>query len=223
MRAGGGERDSAEALEKLCRAYWPPVYAWIRRQGHDKPTAEDLTQDFFASLLGYGSIGKAEREKGRFRSYLLGSVKHFLHNEWEKGQAQKRGGGKAPFSLDALETYEREAVEPRDEASPDSLFDRRWAETLLAQANQRLRGDYEAAGQADRFEKLKGYLLGGRSGVSYAETAAALGLSEAAVKSAIFKLRQRYGEILRYEVAQTVQDPSEVEDELRCLLAALMA
>ena len=221
LRASGRCENSREALEKLCAAYWPPVYTWVRRDGHSHESAQDLTQEFFARLLGYESLARATPEKGRFRSFLLGALKHFLINEWQHANRQKRGGGRLPFSLDAMETFQREALEPRDDDSPDRLFERRWAETLLARANQRLRREYEAANQSARFEALKVYLLDGGEPNSYAEAAAKLGLSSAAVKSAIYKLRQRYGEMVRHEVAQTVGDPAEVEDELRCLLAAL--
>lgn len=223
LRAGGDATASAEALEKLCATYWPPVYAWVRRGGHGRAEAEDFTQEFFARLLGYGSFAAAKPEKGRFRSFLLGALKHFLANEWHRENCQKRGGGKLAFSLDALEAYEREAVEPRDEASPDKLFDRQWAETLLARAVERLRGEYVSAEQLARFDVLKNYLHAGSDTASYAETAQGLGISESAVKSAIFKLRQRYGEMVRHEVLQTLDDPAQVEDELRCLLVALSA
>ena len=221
MRASGRAGDSRAALEKLCAAYWPPVYAWVRREGHGHEAAQDLTQEFFAQLLGYESLASAAPEKGRFRSFLLGSLKHFLINDWHRANRQKRGGGKLPFSLDAMESFQREAVEPRDGDSPERLFERRWAETLLARANQRLRREYEAANQGARFEVLKVYLLNGGEPDSYADAAAKLALTPSAVKSAIYKLRQRYGEMVRHEVAQTVGDPAQVEDELRCLLAAL--
>ena len=221
MRASGRAGDSRAALEKLCASYWPPVYAWVRREGHNHEAAQDLTQEFFTRLLGYDSLASAAPEKGRFRSFLLGSLKHYLHNEWQRANRQKRGGGKLPFSLDAMDAFERDAIEPRDGDSPDVVFDRRWAETLLARANQRLRREYEAANQHARFEVLKVHLIGGSEADSYADAAAKLGLTPGAVKSAIYKLRQRYGEMVRHEVAQTVSDPAQVEDELRCLLAAL--
>ena len=193
----------------------------MRREGHSHEAAQDLTQEFFARLLGYESLASAAPERGRFRSFLLRSLKHFLINEWHRGNRQKRGGGQLPFSLDAMESFQREAIEPRDEDSPDRIFERHWGETVLARANQRLRRQYEAADQGARFDVLKVYLLNGGEPNSYADAAAELVLTASAAKSAIYKLRQRYGEMVRHEVAQTVGDPAQVEDELRCLLAAL--
>ena len=221
LRAGGTSAASSDALEKLCRAYWPPMYSWVRSQGHSVEESQDLTQEFFARLLRYESVSRANPEQGRFRSFLLGALKNFLANEWHKSRAQKRGGGQALISFDAVEGYERDAIEPRSDETPDKLFDRRWAETLLARVNARLRREYEAAELIARFDALKIYLLGGNGPVPYSETATALGISESAVKSAIFKLRQRYGELVRHEIAQTVNSETEVEDEIRCLLAAL--
>lgn len=221
LRAGGSGTDSSDALEKLCRAYWPPIYSWVRSQGHAIEEAQDLTQEFFARMLRYGSVGRANPAQGRFRSFLLGSLKHFLANEWHRARAQKRGGGQPVFSLDSVEGIERDAMEPRSDETPDRLFERRWAETLLARVNARLRREYEAVGQTGRFEALKSYLLGGGDAVPYIDTARTLGLTESAVKSAIHKLRQRYGEMVRHEITQTVATPEEVEDEIRCLLAAL--
>jgi RNA polymerase sigma factor (sigma-70 family) len=221
LRAGGTGATSDDALEKLCRAYWPPIYSWVRSQGHPVEEAQDLTQEFFARMLRYGSVARANPDQGRFRSFLLGSLKHFLANEWHRARAQKRGGGQPIFSLDAVEGVERDAMEPRSDETPDKLFERRWAETLLARVNARLRREYEAAAQGARFDALKVYLLGGGDAVPYVETAKSLGLSESAVKSAIHKLRVRYGEMVRHEIAQTVTSEAEVDDEIRCLLAAL--
>ncbi len=221
LRARGGSAQSAEALEKLCRAYWRPLFAYVRRQGHDVHAAQDLTQEFFARLLAGGSLASVEPEKGRFRSFLLASLKHFLANEWNRAQCLKRGGGREIFSLD--EALAEERVEPAHDATPDKAFQRRWVETVLGRVNLRLRQEYEAAGQGTRFEALKVYLLNDYDPVSYAETAERLGLTESAVKSAIFKLRQRYGEMFRVEIAHTVRDATEVEEEIRHLLAALGA
>jgi RNA polymerase sigma-70 factor (ECF subfamily) len=209
------------ALETLCRAYWYPLYAFVRRQGRDPPEAQDLTQAFFCHLLENRALAAVHPNKGRFRSFLLASLKNFLANEWDRARASKRGGGQVTFSLDDFDPEQRYRVEPVDTASPDKLFDRRWAEAVLAQVMARLRRDYVAAGWGPRFETLKVYLLNDYSPGSYAEAAAALGLSESAVKSAIYKLRQRFALSLREDVAQTVADPAEVEAELRELLAAL--
>lgn len=215
-----GER-SAEALESLCRDCWRPVYAFLRRQGRDRHEAQDLTQEFFARLLAGRVTEGADPARGRFRSWLLGALKHFLANEWHKSRTLKRGGGMTILSLDHEIEDERLIAEPVHNESPDRLFDRRWAEELLARVNARVRSDYEAAGWGDRYEALKVYLLGGSQPASYAECAATLGLTESAVKSAIYKLRQRFGQTLRAEITQTVSSPEEEAEEIRHLLDAL--
>jgi RNA polymerase sigma-70 factor (ECF subfamily) len=221
LQAGGRGELSAPALEKLCRGYWAPLYAFVRRQGHNLHAAQDLTQEFFARLLADNSLANVHPDKGRFRSFLLASMKHFLANEWNRSQARKRGGGCEIFSLDQANEEEGHGFEPAGGASPDRLFERRWAETVLARVNARLRREYEAAGQGDRFDALKIYLLADYDPVSYADTAARLGLTESAVKSAIYKLRQRYGEMFRAEIAHTVGRPEDVEEEIQHLLRAL--
>lgn len=221
LAAGRKSEPCAEALERLCRSYWPPIHAHVRRLGYGVHEAQDLTQEFFSRILADESLATVAPQKGRFRSWLLASLKHFLLNEWKRSTAQKRGGGQAVFSLDAMEPGLREACEPRDHETPDVAYERRWAETVLARVNARTRREYEAAGQGARFEALKVYLLAGCEPASYAETAARLGLSESAVKSAIYKLRQRYGAVLRAEIAETVETEAEIEDEIRCLLQAL--
>ena len=189
LTAGRGNANSAEALEKLCRAYWAPLHAHVLRLGYAKHEAEDLTQEFFARILADDSLSRVHPDKGRFRSWLLGALKHFLLNDWKKNSAQKRGGGREVFSLDAMEPSLRAACEPRDDETPELAYDRRWAEILLARVNARMRREFEAAGQTDRFEALKRYLMQGYDPVSYADTAKQLDLSESAVKSAIYKLR----------------------------------
>ncbi len=221
LEAGRGTPHSAEALEKLCRAYWPPVHAYMRRQGHSVHEAQDLTQEFFHQLLAGSTLAGVAPHKGRFRSWIIGALKHFLVREWRRSAALKRGGGLAPLSLDALEPAQRQACEPRERDTPETVYERRWAETMVARVNARLRREFELAGQARRFDFLKVYLLRTSDTLSYAETAAALGLSEAAVRSAIHKLRQRFGVLIRREVASTVATEHEVEDELRHLLRAL--
>jgi RNA polymerase sigma factor (sigma-70 family) len=221
LAAGGGAADSGGALEQLCRVYWPPVHAHLRRQGMDAHRAEDLTQEFFARLLAGNSFASVSPEKGRFRTFLLAALKHFLINEWKRDRAQKRGGGQPLVALDALEPGLRDALEPRAEESPDAAYDRRWALTVLARVAERMKAEYAAAGQSERYEGLKGYLLDGSEPRSYAESAGRLGISEAAVKSAVYKIRQRFGAMLRAEVARTVGREGEVEDEIRCLLDAL--
>ena len=221
LRAGGRTADSVPALDKLCRGYWAPLYAFARRHGHDFHAAQDLTQEFFARLLADNSLATVHPDKGRFRSFLLASMKHFLANEWNRSQARKRGGGCEIFSLDQVTEEEHRALPASDNAAPDRLFERRWAETVLARVNARLRREYEAAGQAARFDALKVYLLNDYDPASYADSAARLGLTESAVKSAIYKLRQRYGEMFRAEIAHTVSQPDEVQEEIQFLLRAL--
>ena len=221
MAAGAQAPVSAAALEKLCRAYLPPVHAFVRREGYSPHDAEDLTQEFFRRLLSSDSFATVSREKGRFRSWLIGALKHFLHSEWRRTMTQKRGGGRAALSLDAMDPAVRQGCEPVEGETPETAYDRRWAETLLARVNARMRREYALAAQSDRWEVLKVYLLQGTGAPSYGETAARLGMHEGAVKSAIYKMRQRFGIFLRHEVAQTVADPADVEDELRALLRTL--
>jgi RNA polymerase sigma factor (sigma-70 family) len=215
-----GER-SAEALESLCRDCWRPVYAFLRRQGRDRHEAQDLTQEFFARLLAGPVTRDVDPARGRFRSWLLGALKNFLANEWHKSRALKRGGGVQVFSLDEAMEEDKFHLEPAHADSPDRLFDRRWAGDLLARVNARVRSDYEAAGWGTRYNMLKVYLLGGSEPSSYAEMADLLGITEGAVKSAIYKLRQRFGQVLRAEIAQTVSSPEEEAEEIRHLLDAL--
>jgi len=221
LAAGRKSEDSAAALERLCRAYWPPVHAHVRRQGHGVHEAQDLTQEFFSRILADDSLSAVAPHKGRFRSWLLAALRHFLSNEWKRTMAQKRGGGQALFSLEAMEPQQREACEPRASGTPETAYERRWAETVLARANARLRREYESAGQSERFEAMKIYLLQGDGFIPYEATAQQLGLSESAVKSAIYKLRQRYGAVVRAEIAGTVAAEEDVEDEMRHLLAVL--
>ncbi|MBI2925629.1 MAG: sigma-70 family RNA polymerase sigma factor [Verrucomicrobia bacterium] len=207
------------ALEKLCRTYWYPLYAYVRRRGHRPEDAQDLTQEFFVRLLQKNSFAGADRAKGRFRSFLLGALQHFLADEHDRASAKKRGGGQQFISWEQDFAEKRFAEEPTDELSPDKIFERRWALTVLEQAASRLRAEYQAAGTGQLFEHLKGYVTGEGAAPTYAATAAQLGLSESAVKSAIFRLRRRYYELVREAVAQTVADPRELEEEIRHLMA----
>jgi len=213
--------EAAAALESLCRAYWRPVYAHVRRQGHDLEAARDLTQEFFTRLIEGQWLRPADPQRGRFRSFLLRCLSGFLIDEWRRSTAKKRGGGREFFSLDEAREEEQWALEPVENFTPEQAYDRRWAEALIARANARLRADYEAAGQDGRFETLKAYLLGGHEPDSYSDVAAQLALTVPAVKSAIYKLRQRYGEAIRAEIAETVSRPEDVEQELAALLVAL--
>jgi len=226
LAAGGrsGPADAAAtALGKLCQAYWYPVYAHVRRRGHGAEDARDLTQEFFAQILRENTVAAADRSRGRFRSFLLGVLKRFLAHAAVRAAAKKRGGGVSVVSWEQAAAEERMAQEPRDEDSPDRLFDRRWALSVIAAATARLRTQQAAAGRADWFDTLQPYLTADADAPSYAASAARLGLSDAAVKSAIHRLRQRYFAALRDEVAQTVGSAEELEDELRHLRAAVAA
>lgn len=210
--------ETARALAELCRIYWYPLYAYVRRQGFDVPTAQDLTQDFFAKMLEKNYVGIADRKRGKFRWFLLTAFKCFLANEWDRARAQKRGGGTMPLSLDGMTAEERYRHEPADALTADQLYDRRWALDLLERARQRLREEFTAAGKAERLEHLEPFLSGGPSPTDYAQSAAQLGVSEAAIRQEAHRFKKRFGELLREEVAKTVAQPDEVADELRYLI-----
>ena len=219
----GEAAQAQEALAGLCRAYWYPLYGYIRHQGHAADRAQDLTQEFFARLLEKDFLAAVDREKGKFRSFLLAACKHFLANEHDRECARKRGGGRQALSLDLRDAAGRYAHEPAHGETPERLFERRWALALLEQVLARLRREYEAAGKGRWFASLKGRLAGEGATASHARTAAELGVSEGAVKVAVHRMRKRYREVLRDEIAQTVDDPGQVEDEIRALFAALGA
>ena len=212
---------SAAALETLCRAYWYPLYAYVRRSGRSPHDAQDLTQDFFAHLLEHQALGGVSPEKGRFRSFLLASLKNLLTNDWKKANRQKRGGGAATFSLDEAMAEERYQLEPADPLSPEIIYERRWVETVLERVLTRLRSECDGSGRTERFEVLKVFLLDEKGTMPLADAAQRLGLSLVAVKGVIHRMRQRYREIFRDEVAHTVATEGEVEEEIRCLLRAL--
>jgi len=219
--AAGCEKSPAaqQALERLCQTYWYPLYAFVRGQGNSPENAQDLTQAFFARLLEKNYIEQADRQRGKFRSFLLGALKHFLADEWDKATAQKRGGGKVPLSLDDDTNEERYRMEPVDDVSPDKLYDRRWALATLETAAQRLRKDYHTTGKATLFDQLQDFLSGSLG--SYAEAAPRLGMAESTLKSYVHRLRQRNQEILREVIADTVASPKQIDHELRDLLAVL--
>ena len=212
---------AAAALETLCRTYWPPLYAYIRRDGHSAEDAQDLTQEFFARLLEKDYLRHLRHQHGKFRSFLLTFLKHFLADERDKAAAQKRGGGRTFVSLDETSAEERHLLDAVDQLNPDQLFERRWAETVLQQALQRLRGEYEAGGKAALFERLKDMQPGEHGALSYAAVGGQLGMTEAAIKSAVHRLRQRHRELLREEIARTVTRPEEIDEEIRYLLRVL--
>ena len=211
------------ALAKLCQTYWYPLYAFVRRQGHSPPDSQDLTQEFFARLLAKNYLAGVAPEKGNFRSFLLASLKHFLANEWDRAHAAKRGAGQTMISLDDTEAEERYRLEPVDNMTADKLFDRRWVMTLLEQVMARLRFEYAQNGNANLYEKLKDCLGGSRASAPYAQLAAELRMSEGAVKVAVHRLRARYRELLREEIAQTVTTQGEVDEEIRHLFSLLSA
>ena len=212
---------AADALERLCASYWYPLYAHVRRQGASPHDAEDLTQEFFAWLLVSRHLGVADPELGKFRSFLLVRLDHFLSDQRKKARAQKRGGGKVIVSLDAELAEARYHLEPASELTPEKHFDLLWALTLMEQTVARLRGEYVTAGRAELFEELKHFQPGEEATKSYAVVGARLGLSESAMKSAIFRLRRRHREILREEIAQTVATAAEVDEEIRYLIAVI--
>jgi len=212
--------DRQAALESLCHGYWLPIYAFIRRRGHAPDDAQDLTQEFFLRVLGGSFMARATPDKGRFRSFLLGTVKHFLSDAMDRSMALKRGGGVAelPFDFDSGERMY--AREPSHAETPERIFQRKWARAVLDAAVGKLREEFERDGKLDLFQGLKSF-VGGAGGERYTDAAAGLGLSEPALKSAIHRLRKRYRDLLREEVAATVADASEVDEELRFLLQAI--
>ena len=212
---------AAAALEMLCRTYWPPLYAFIRRRGRSPEEAKDLTQEFFARFLKRNDLTATSPEKGRFRSFLLAVLKHFLANEWHREQCQKRGGGRVAISLDAEPVEARYQIEPVETATPETVFERQWAFTVLDQTMSRLQEEYASAGKRDVFELLKETLSGQKRTAPRAELAARCGISVGAVDVAVHRLRRRYGELLRDVIAHTVSQPDEVEEEIRHLKAVL--
>ena len=221
LAARGESADAQEALEKLCRVYWYPLYAFVRRQGHSPEDAEDLIQGFFARLLQRKDLETVQRERGRFRSYLLVSLKHFMLNEQLHARAEKRGGGRSLISLDEVEAEKKFAQEPVDNSTPEKIFERRWAMALLDTVLERLRQEHEATGRLRLFESLRWFLSDEPAEQSQAEIAAKLGVSTGAVKQAVRRLRQRYRELLHEEVANTVATAADIDDEVRHLVAVL--
>jgi RNA polymerase sigma-70 factor (ECF subfamily) len=234
---GDAAAEARAALETLCRTYWYPLYAYVRRMGQSPHDAEDLTQEFFARLLEKEWLLAADREKGRFRTFLLVALKRFMAREWQRAAAQKRGGLQTHVPLDTTDAERRYAGEPLEEGatrpkspaaaststatSADDIYERRWAMTLLDQALEELRGEFVRAGKADEFETLKRWLTADRDQIPYAEVAAELGSSEGAVRVAVHRLRKRFRQIFREAIAATVAEGEEVEDEMRYLVGVL--
>ena len=223
LAAGRNDTTRARnALAKLCQTYWYPLYAYIRLRGYPPHDAQDLTQEFFARLLERNTLGAITREKGKFRSFLLATLNHFLVDEWKKARARKRGGGQV-VSLDARAAETRFGREPVDALTPERLFEQNWALALLDTVYLQLQQEYERDGKGALFQKLKSCLTGDRGSAPYAELAARLNVAENTVKTSVHRLRQRYRALLRAEVRHTVASASEVEEELRCLFRALAA
>ena len=212
---------SREALETLCGTYWYPLYAYTRRKGYSPEDAQDLTQGFFARFLEKKYLNDVDRTKGKFRSFLLACLEHFLANEWRDARAQKRGGGRGLISLDSASAEERYRLEPVEPLTPERIYERRWALTVLESAMDRLREECAAQGKAPLYAELKSVLSTEAEPASYAEKAARLNMTVNAVKMAALRLRRRYRELLRAQVANTIGDDNEVDQELRHLLAVL--
>lgn len=217
----GDDRAAREALEALCQRYWHPVYAYLRARGCDRQQAEDVTQGFFTRLIETGALRHARRERGRFRSFLLASVKHYLANEWHRERAQKRGGGRTVFRLDAEDAERRLPPEPATRTTPEDLFLKQWALTVLDRAMESLGAEMRRRDQEEHFTVLKDLLIGGDPGVRYRDVAERLGTSEGALKVRVHRMRKRFGQLLRREVAELVAAPQEVDDELGALLEAV--
>jgi RNA polymerase sigma factor (sigma-70 family) len=213
--------DSKRALASLCETYWYPLYAYARRRVSDVNEAQDLTQAFFVELLEKNYVGAATPDRGRFRAFLLTAFKHFLAKEWEKAKAQKRGGSRAPISLDFQSADSSLRIEPSAGVTPEEFYDRQWAIALLGQIMERLKSEFVEAGKGQLFDELKGFIIGDHAGCTYSQVAVRLNMTEAAVKKAASRMRQRYRELLREEIAQTVAGPDEVDDEIRSLFVSL--
>jgi RNA polymerase sigma-70 factor (ECF subfamily) len=212
--------QSDTALEQLCKTYWFPLYAYVRRRGNTKEDAEDLTQAFFARFLAKNYLAGLSAEHGRFRAFLLASLKHFLINDWKKSQRQKRGGGETLLSLDWQTADTKFQVASTAEPSPDKAFDREWALALLARVIERLQKECEADGKGKLFEQLKIFLTTGKDESAQTKVAKSLGMEEATVRVAIHRLRKRYRQLLRDEISQTLSDSADVDEEMRALFAA---
>ena len=224
LKAGDSRVDGSEAaLETLCVTYWYPIYAFVRRKGHSPHDAQDLTQDFFARILDKKYFKLAAQERGKFRSFLLKSLSYFLINDWVRGQAKKRGGGQVLLSLDHESAERNFQQEPAVELPPESLYDKTWALALLERAMEKSGADYAAAGKGELFGQLKCFLLNEGSAEAYREVALSMNMEEGAVRVAAHRLRQRFRETVRAEIAQTVATPAEIDEELRCLISALSA
>ena len=213
--------SSRQALATLCRTYWQPVYAFVRRNGYDREQAQDLTQGFFTQLLEKRFLAHADQERGKFRSFLLTAVKHFLANEWDRDHALKRGGGQVSLSIDLVDAESWYAPAVAANPTPESLFERRWALSLLEHVLTRLRAEFAAVGKSDQFEMIVPFLNQDSGDKRYEELADRLGVSTGSLRMAVHRMRRRYRSLLRKEIAETVATPEEVDDEIRFLLSTL--
>src|SRR6266516_4646194 len=213
--------QAAEALEQLCRTYWYPLYAYVRRSGHDPQDAEDLTQSFFARVLEKKGFQRAQRERGKFRSFLLTSLKHFLTNEWHRARAVKRGGGAPHLHFDAVAAEHLYLLEPTHDLTAEKLYELSWATALLERVRARVRQEYVAEGKAERFDAAEQFLPGEQSKMTYGEASQRLGIPEGTLKSDVHRVKRRYRELLRAEIANTVAGPDDIADELRHLMRVL--
>ncbi len=222
LAAGQSASKAAEnALEELCRMYWYPLYAYLRRKGYSEHDAQDLTQGFFEHLIERRTIESVGREKGKFRSFLLSCLNYFLAHERERAGAQKRGGGRELISLNGEEAEQRYRLEPRDERSPERIFEHRWAMTLLDQVLAQLAREFQETGRENLFQKVRPFLVEGKGNGPYRQAADEIGMSEEAFKKAVQRMRRRYSELFRSEIAHTVATKEEVDEELRYLCGVL--
>ena len=217
----GSDSEARRALEELCQTYWQPLYAFVRRQGHDRDAACDLTQAYFAELLDKDFLKAVDSSAGRFRSFLLASLKHFLSHQRDRERALKRGGGAQKISLDSEGAEQRLGGELADGLTPEEIFEHNWALTVLERAMERLRQEEARSGREQHFERFQDYLTGAAAAAPYREAARDLGMSEAAVRKAVVRLRRRFGRALRAEILHTVADADEADDEIRHLLTVI--
>ena len=223
VRAAGGDdsKVARSALQELCQSYWFPLYAFVRRKVNDSDSAADLTQAFFADLLQRDNIKQVNPELGKFRSFLLASLKNFLNNQWDKQRAQKRGGGKAVLSIDFAQADDRYSLEPAHADTPERCFEKQWALELIDRTNQELRREFEKRGKVHQFDTLQPFLAGKNESSTFAIAAATLEMTEVAAKVTVHRMRQRFGELLRTEIANTVGDPAEIDSEIQHLFESL--
>ena len=215
------DTESQRALASLCEAYWYPLYAFVRSQGHDPDESRDLTQAYFAYLLEKNILKDVDPSAGRFRSFLLASLKHYVSNERRKQSALKRGGGTRTISLDTEDAEKRYGMEPVEQRTPEQVYEHRWALTVLQRAVERLETEWAEGERRKQFEHLKSHLTGQEPRIPFREVASELGMTEVAVRGAMYRLRQRFGQLIRAEIAETVANPDEVDDEVRHLLAVV--